>query len=369
MTARPSNEPGAVMARAHSAAMRPAALLWAAALALAAALLLAACHRGAGNTAAPAPPTPVGVAQPVAGADLPPLRLHGVIASRDEMRLSFKVGGVIARFTVDAGDSVRAGQTLAEIEPTEADATLAQARELDAKAARDLERAENLYKDEVISLEQLQNLRTQRELAAAQWRTASFNRGHARIVAPADGVVLARMAEAHELVSPGQPVLAVSSGTRGYVLRGAVADRELLQLRAHLPATLRLDAAPDTELAGEVSQINRAADPATGLFPVEIALAPTTLRLASGMVATARLQPGSSATLLHIPAGALVTAEGMRGNIFVVQDGHARRRAIEIAYIDGPDMAVRSGLQPGDAVVTEGAPFLDDNESVAIARP
>ena len=336
---------------------------------LAALLVLSACGRGPATPAANTAATVVGAAQVGAGPDLPALQLHGVIASRDEARLSFKAAGVIARISVDAGDNVHAGQTLAEIEPTEIDAQLRTARELDAKAARDLQRGENLYRDEVISLEQLQNLRMQHEMTAAQLRSAQFNRSFARITASADGVVLYRLADTHELIAAGQPVLVVSSGTRGYVLRAAVADRELLPLRLNLAAAVTLDAAPDTQLAGHVTLLSRAADPATGLFPVEITLQPTELRIASGMVASARLQPGSGATLVRIPAGALVTAEAMHGVVFVLQDGRARRRAIEIAFADGAEIAVRSGLRRGETVITDGAPFLDDNELVAVAAP
>ena len=336
---------------------------------LAALLVLSACGRGPATPAANTAATVVGAAQVGAGPDLPALQLHGVIASRDEARLSFKVAGVIARISVEAGESVHAGQTLAEIEPTEIDAQLRTARELDAKAARDLQRGENLYRDEVISLEQLQNLRMQHEMTAAQLRSAQFNRSFARITASADGVVLYRLADTHELITAGQPVLVVSSGTRGYVLRAAVADRELLPLRMNLTAAITLDAAPGRELSGHVTLLSRAADPATGLFPVEITLQPTELRIASGMVASARLQPGNGATLVRIPAGALVTAEAMHGVVFVLQDGRARRRAIEIAFADGAEIAVRSGLRRGETVITDGAPFLDDNELVAVAAP
>jgi RND family efflux transporter MFP subunit len=329
-------------------------------------LLLAACSGRAQSTAGKAP-TPVGTAAVRSGADLPALSLHGVIMSRDEARLSFKVAGVIARIAVDAGDSVHAGQVLAEIEPAEIEAQLSTAAELEAKAARDLQRGERLYHDEVISLEQLQNLRTQQQLAAAQLHSAQFNRGHARIVASSDGVVLYRLADTHELVTAGQPVLTVSSGTRGYMLRAAVSDRELLSLRMGLAADVMLDAAPDQPLRGEITQLSRAADPATGLFQVEITLLPATLRVASGMVATARLQPGSGTALARIPAGALVTAEGHNGSVFVLQDGQARRRAIDIAFVDGTDIAVRGGLSSGETVITDGAPFLDDNERVAVA--
>jgi len=329
-------------------------------------LLLAACS-GAAKTAASKAPTPVGTAPVSSGADLPALSLHGVIMSHDEARLSFKVAGVIARIGVEAGDSVHAGQVLAEIEPAEIEAQLSTASELEAKAARDLQRGEQLYHDEVISLEQLQNLRTQQQLAAAQLRSTQFNRGHARILASTDGVVLYRLADTHEQVAAGQPVLTVSSGTRGYMLRTAVSDRELLSLRLGLSAEVTLDAAPDHALRGQITQLSRAADPATGLFQVEITLLPANLRVASGMVATARLQPGSGTALARIPAGALVTAEGHSGAVFVLQNGRAHRRTIDIAFVDGTEIAVRAGLARGETVITDGAPFLDDNEQVAVA--
>lgn len=330
-------------------------------------LALAACQKAPAPAAAQ--PTPVGTAVAVDGPDAPTLELHGVVGARDELRLSFKVGGVIARFGAEAGEAVKAGQLLSELDPPEVDAALAQARELEQKSARDLERGEQLYKDEVISLEQLQDLRTAHAVAAAQLRGTSFNREHARIVAPADGVLLARLANAHELVAPGQPVLAVSSGARGWVVRAAVSDRELLALRDGLAASVRLDAAPATPLAAKVIVVSRAADPATGLFPVQLALAPTPLRLASGMVASATLEPGSGGHRVRIPAGALVSASGDDGRVFVLEGDHARRRSVRIAFIDGARIAIADGLAAGETVVTDGAGFLEDGERVAVAAP
>jgi multidrug efflux pump subunit AcrA (membrane-fusion protein) len=75
----------------------------------------------------------VGVAQATAGPAFPTIQVHGVVANRDEMRLAAQVGGVIRRLTVDAGESIRRGQVLAEIYLTEIDAQLAQASELDAR--------------------------------------------------------------------------------------------------------------------------------------------------------------------------------------------------------------------------------------------
>jgi membrane fusion protein, multidrug efflux system len=168
-------------------------------------------------------------------------------------------------------------------------------------------------------------------------------------------------------VGAGQPVLQVSTGQRGYILRAAVADRELLPLHLGLPAQVRIDAAPDTPLGGTITGIARAADPATGLFTVEITLAPTGLRLASGMVASARLQPAGPAQLVRIPAGALVTGEGMSGAVFIFAGGQAQRRAVSIAFIDGAELALHAGVRPGERVITDGAAYLDDGERVALA--
>ena len=100
---------------------------------------------GCGSTEPPAPPAsaaqPVRVvaAAPLAAAET--VRVSGLVAARDERRLSFKAGGVVARINVDEGDRVQGGAVLAEIALAEVDAQLTQAREQQAKAARDLAKA------------------------------------------------------------------------------------------------------------------------------------------------------------------------------------------------------------------------------------
>ena len=84
-----------------------------------------------------------------------------MVVTKHEMRLSFKMGGLVRRIHVQQGEAVKKGQRLAEIELTEVDAQVEQARQMAEKAQRDLKRGENLYADQVISLEQLQDLRTQ----------------------------------------------------------------------------------------------------------------------------------------------------------------------------------------------------------------
>ena len=101
------------------------------------------------------------------GPATPAIATNGIVATKDEMRLSFKVGGVIrADSRAAKATQVKQGQRLAEIELTEVNAQVEQARQLADKAQRDLERGERLYSDQVISLEQLQDLRTQAAMSA-----------------------------------------------------------------------------------------------------------------------------------------------------------------------------------------------------------
>src|SRR5688572_778132 len=169
---------------------------------------------------------------------------RGLVAGKDEARLGFKVGGVVARVLVDEGDAVRAGQTLALLDPVEFDAQVSKAQSAAEQAGRDLARARALYRDSVTTLAQLEQATLGADVAAADLRAARFNRRHAAIVVSAPGVVLRRLAEPSEQVTPGQPVLVLRGQGGGVVLRAGLADRDAVRVRRGDAATVRFDAYP-----------------------------------------------------------------------------------------------------------------------------
>jgi len=330
----------------------------------------AAALSGCSASTAEAAPhhTPVRVAAATEGPATPAIQTNGAVANKDEIRLSFKVAGVIKSIHVEEGQAVHAGERLAEIEQTEIDAQLEQARALAEKAQRDLARGERLYADEVISLEQLQDLRTVAATARAQLQGVQFNRGYSVITAPADGVVLRKLAQVRELVPAGQAVLIVSAHGRGYVVRAALSDRELVTLALGDPAEVRLDAYAGRVLHGSLSEIAGAADDKTGLFPVEVRLESPPPALASGLVAKLRLLPAAGRThsLTYVPIGAVVEGSGDAASVFVVEGTHARRREVRVAFIDPSGVALAAGITPGERVVTDGALYLEDHDPVEI---
>jgi RND family efflux transporter MFP subunit len=338
-------------------------------LALLLTLALAACARQPAETAAPA--TPVRVQAATVGPATPPIATNGTVAIKDEARLSFMVGGVIKSIRVREGQEVKKGERLAEIELTEVNAQVEQARQLAQKARRDMERGERLYNDQVISLEQLQDLRTQASVAQARLESAEFNRGYAVITAPGDGVILRKLAEERELVPAGQPVLMMGTRDRGYIVRAALSDREVVRLKLGDPAEIRMDAYPDQAIAGTLTEIAGAADARSGMFPIEVRFDAVPVALASGLVAKLSLHPAASRArqLTYVPIGAVVEGDGDRASVYVVNGDRAKRRSVRVAFIGPEAVALDDGVKPGERVVTDGALYLQDDERIEIVAP
>jgi RND family efflux transporter MFP subunit len=341
------------------------------AAALAALALLAAC----GRATPPEPPTardvaPVRTVPAERAAVDANVRAVGILAPRDEVRLSFKVGGVIERVAVDAGDRVRAGQVLAVLQGTEVNAAVAQAAEAVEKSRRDLERAKQLRADEVATEEQVEDLTTAYNVARSNLQAAQFNARFATIVAPADGVVLQRLAEADELVAGGQPVLVVGATGDGWVVRTSLADRDAVRVNHDDSATVVFDAFPGRSFAGRVTRIGSSADPQTGTFEVEIEVAPGGARFVRGLVAKVELairdEGGTTQTV--VPVTAIIEADGPVGVVYVLDPAGqvARRRDVTVGPIVAGRVVVLEGLEPGEQVVTDGAAWLTDGHAVRV---
>jgi multidrug efflux system membrane fusion protein len=335
---------------------------------LLAVLVLVGCKPPATPTQAEA--TRVGVAVVTEGPAQPAIETNGIVVTRDELSLSFKVAGIIREINVAEGQSVKRGQRLASLELAEIDARLASARELSAQAERDLLRGTELRTDNLISAHDLEVLRTNAAVAAATLREVQFNRDYATIDAPDDGLILHKFAEERALVQAGEPILLMGPRSGGYIVRTGLADRDVVKLRIGDPATIRLDAWPGEVLQGKVIEIPGAADPANGLFRAEIALQPTKLRLVSGLVVRLRLTPASSkaGSLPYAPFAAVIEADGDRAAVFVASDGIARRRAVRVAFINSDGVAIADGLAAGETVVTDGALYLADGERIRVAE-
>jgi len=274
---------------------------------------------------------------------------------------------VIRKIYVDEGDAVRPGQLLAVLDKTEIDAQVAQVQQALAKAERDLGRVEGLYKDSSATLELLQNATTGRDVAKETARIAQFNQQYAEIRATRGGKIIKKLMNEGEITGPGTPVFVLfETGNDDWVVKINVSDRDWARLSLGMSAKVVMDAYPDAPFNGKVSELAPAADPTSGLYPVEIKVTPQGKRFAPGLFAQVDITPSQSRLYTLVPVEAIVEGDGKSAFVFALQaDGESVKKVpVQIAFLEGNKAVVTSGLEGVAEVVTSGAPYLSEKKKV-----
>jgi multidrug efflux system membrane fusion protein len=293
-----------------------------------------------------------------------PVRSSGKLASRTESKLSFKTGGIIQGIFVREGQNVDEGQLLARLNLEEIESMVEQADLMLAKALRDHERAENLYRDSVATLEQFQNAKTALEVARSTARIASFNLSYSTIHAPSKGKILKRIAEVNEIIAPGYPVFMFASTQGDWIVRTSITDQDVIRVSMLDTAQVSFDAYPGEVFMGLVTEIGTAADPYTGTYEVEIQLVRKPERLVTGLIANTLIYPSQAERKILLPFESLVDGAGLTGYVYVLQDDSPILRKIRIHRFLDEGMVVESGLLSGDEVVTRGARYLNADSKI-----
>lgn len=298
------------------------------------------------------------------------IRAAGMLATKEEVKLSFKIGGVIDKVYAEDGQMVQQGQLLATLNLREIDSQVQQALQGYEKAERDYRRAKALYADSVATLEQFQNAATALEVAKSSLTIAQFNKQYATIYAPVGGRVMRKLASESELIGPGSPVFVLSTPGKGWVLRVGLADRDAVRLNVGDAATVTFSAFPGVTFNAYVSEVAAAATPGTGTYEVELLVNPQGKNFVTGLVGKAEITPAQSNAYKLVPVESLLEADGTRGVVYVLsKDGSAvQRRAVQVAFINGSQVALSGGVEPGERVVTDGAAYVSDNATVTVVQ-
>lgn len=327
--------------------------------AILAAAALAACGAGepaADQSSGEGPLVEVVAVEPLAAAGV--VRASGIIGYKREPQLAFTAPGVVATISVDAGDTVRRGQALATLRRTSVGSNADEAALARANAERDLARTQELYERGFVSEARLEDAR----LAVERARDSSV------LTAPANGVILRRTAEVSQTLNAGAPVFIFGDVGSGVVVRAPVPSSAAARLRVGDAAQISI--AGDAPIAGRVSRVGAKGNDATGAFEVEIE-APGARDWRSGVVAqveiTARGGDAQSSALVA-PTLALLNARADQGIVFVVDSNNvARRRSVRTAGVTQDGVLIVEGLASGERVVSAGAAYVRDGETVRIA--
>lgn len=295
----------------------------------------------------------------------------GQFTTDDETFLSFKTGGIVKAVYVKEGDAIKKGQLLATLELTEIDAAVSQAKVGYEKAARDLRRVENLYKDSVATLAQYQDAKSAFDLSAHQLEIAKYNLNHSEIRAISNGYILKKFISEGELVNAGTPILQTNGAGNGtWILKVGVSDNEWSAIRVNDFAIIECDAVPNEKFEAEVFRKSEGVDPFSGTFTLDIKLKSTPkIQLASGLFGRAVITPTQRVSSWVIPYEAILDGERNSAFVFVTDDFKtAQKVKIKINALDEEKLLVSVGLEKSKALITSGSAYLTDGSSIKIVK-
>ncbi|KAB0597811.1 efflux RND transporter periplasmic adaptor subunit [Cupriavidus gilardii] len=302
----------------------------------------------------------------------------GDVRPRIESRLGFRVGGKIAARLVDVGATVRRGQPLARLDPT--DLNLAEqgsraqyeaARTDRDLAAADLKRYNDLFAKGFISAAEQNRRQASYEAAAARLRQAeaalreqSNRTGYTVLASDADGVVTAIDAEVGQVVSAGQSVVRVAQTAEKEVAIGLPED-QVDWLRDIRDVSVRTWAEPERRLPGRVREIAAAADPVTRTYAARITVPNPPADLKFGMTAMVTFVRTGASPAVRVPLTALLQQQGSN-QVWVYDSaaGTVQPVAVTLGQPIGNEVEVSSGLRPGQTIVTAGVHLLKPGQKV-----
>ena len=304
----------------------------------------------------------------------------GIVAARVQSDLGFRVPGKVVERLVDTGQTVKRGQALMRIDPTDLslarrahDEAVAAAKARARQTADDEARYRDLVAGGAVSASAYDKVKAAAESAGAELNAAHAQADLARnetsyavLLADAEGVVVETLAEPGQVVGAGQVVVRVAHAGR----REAVID---------LPETLRpaIGSSGRASLYGigltgpaKLRQLSDAANRYTRTFEARYVLEGRLAHAPLGSTISIEIPDGRSALALRVPIGAIFDP-GKGPGVWLVkgQKPQVTWRAVRVAGLGDEAASVVGELEAGDRVVALGAHLLHEGEHVRLTGP
>jgi RND family efflux transporter MFP subunit len=315
-----------------------------------------------------------------------PRHFPGVVSPGRRAVLSTRVNGTIKSIKVEAGDQVEAGAVLAHIESRDVDAAITGAKAqlkaaetAAAKALRDVNRLERLYREDLIARNRLELARVKQEKSVAnvekiraELKVQQINRNYAHIAAPFSGIVSEVVMDEGSFTGPGQPVLILE-------------DRTALQIDVPIPSEAADQITPRDILSVIDPSMSRPLQARyVAILPaMENASAGQVLRLSlenppetvqPGQVVDVLLHETGQKGLVALPRAALIRRGQLTGVLVVEKKQnkafvylHWIRLAAQ-NFEENDFIPVSQGLDPGEFVVLHPSSDLRDGQQIRTDR-
>lgn len=319
----------------------------------------------------------------VAAADLTEtVSAVGTVEARLDVTVESETAGRVVAVHFNIGDRVERGQTLVTVDDELKAATAEQARaqalaaETQArKAARDLERAESLFRTQDVSDAELEAYRlasrsaeAAHQAALAGLKAAERQLADTRIKAPIAGQAASKLVEAGEMVTHGKKIADIVDLSRVKV-RLSIPERDVVRLKPGQPASMELDASPGARFSGKVHSVGAKTESPTGhTYPVEVMIdsdgAP---EVRAGMFARVEITAGVFPGAIAVPRDWVVN-EDTSPAVFVARGGVAKEVPVKLGSRSGNSVRIVGGLAAGDLVVSFGHRGLVDGAPITYKK-
>ena len=317
----------------------------------------------------------------------------GRAQATQEVDLAFRVSGPLITLPVKVGDTVKAGDVVARIDPRDfkinVDAVEGQLQEAQAayrRAANDYQRELNILKQEPGATSQaaVDRKREERDRATANIRSLQASLTAAQdqleytfLKAPFDGVVVSTYVENFEDVNAKEPILRILDDTRIEMIVNI--PENLISYAPHVKKVyVVFDAFPDYELEATLKEIGTEASSTTRTYPVTLIMdQPEAFKILPGMAGkTVRAEMTSPEILqevgqegVEIPVSATFsTGESDKTYVWVidVNTNTVAKREITTGALTDHGIRITQGLSPGEWIATAGVNYLSENQKIKI---
>lgn len=285
------------------------------------------------------------------------------LEARGESQVVAKTSGVALKVLVEEGQRVSAGQPLVRLDPDRARLAVAQTEAQMRKLENNYRRSTELAKQQMVSANDVDQIKYDLENMRAQHRLAALELSYATVLAPISGVIASRSIKDGNFVQINTPIFRIVDTSQLEATLN-VPERELATLKAGQPAVLAVDAMPGKTFTGKVDRVSPVVDSGSGTFRVVLAFTGGGV-LQPGMFGRIKIDYDQRADALVVPRSALLDDENDPA-VFAIRNGKAARVPVKLGYTDGSWAEVRSGLKPGDKVVTAGKVALREGSEVQV---
>jgi len=312
------------------------------------------------------PPMPVEAVPVKVGAVSRTVTAVGSLLSNESVVIRPEVAGKVAEIAFQEGQAVKKGALLIKLDDSVARATLAQAQASIAFSRAELNRAEELFRQNTgpaRNREQAQ-AKLQADEAAVQLAKAQLEK--MTLTAPFDGVLGLRKVSVGDVIAAGKDIVNLEA-IDTLKLDFRVPEAYLPAVKAGQTLNVAVDAFPGRTFEGNVIAIDPLVDVNGRAVAIRARVANTDGALRPGLFARVRLTIDEQPNAVLVPEQAIV-AFGNNQFVFKVVEGKVAQTPVKLGERRNAEVEITSGLKPGDVVVTAGQLKIRDGAPVAVVN-